>query len=239
MFQYPDNLLSHDIKEGLFLTELLSKYESNKSTRFYIKYKKLRSLFNTHKKFIDTLFHLEKEGFYELKGLKSVTGPYFDVPYARKGLLASDKKDSLEELDDLDIEIDYKKISSLMHKDRSPRKIENKEYEIKKITLFKDVSRNGKVIINDNYRDHVLDIDFGRPTWELLLRLADGEEVEYVPNIHQTSFDYLNHNKASQIYTHLKSKPQKLLKIVGGTIKPCIKIERISEKAFKTRLNKK
>jgi hypothetical protein len=89
------------------------------------------------------------------------------------------------------------------------------------------------VIINDNYKKPIR--GSSEKSWGLLLKVAEGKEP--VPTNRECR-DYFNSNKGNKIYAQGGYKVTKILKTEYGEIKPNVKMNVISRKAFGTRINK-
>ena len=111
------------------------------------------------------------------------------------------------------------------------------ENKIKIITVVEPENKKNifKIVINNDYL-HSLTADRIKPSWNLLFKIAQKEQVPLEGN--KGSLDYFNSNKNNKIYTQTGYKKTKILKIISNTIVPNIKIELISEKTFKIRRNK-
>jgi len=93
-----------------------------------------------------------------------------------------------------------------------------------------------QVVINGDYQNTIKG-DRAKPSWNLLFEAAGGKEVWYDKTF-KNYLDYFSSNKKCRLYTQTGHKITKILKVEGGQIVPNIKMEVISEKAFKTRLKK-
>lgn len=114
---------------------------------------------------------------------------------------------------------------------------------IKSIYCVKPKSGNKFImVINDDYQNTIKG-DQAKLCWRLLFEVAEkvekGKEgIWYSEENHKNLLDYFNSNKSNRIYTQTGYKITKILKVEGGYIVPTIKLKVISEKAFKTRLQK-
>jgi hypothetical protein len=112
-----------------------------------------------------------------------------------------------------------------------------KTKNINSIICVKPVSGDKfKIIVNNNYIK-TLKGDQAKPSWNLLFEVANGKEI-YDCLGYKNYLDYFNSNENNRLYTQTGYKITKILKRESGLIKPAIKIEMISEKAFQTRLKK-
>jgi hypothetical protein len=107
---------------------------------------------------------------------------------------------------------------------------------IEEIICVRSKDNKFKVIINGDYL-HYINGDKAKPSWNLLFEVAEKKEVSYEP-YYKHYLDYFNSNPKNKIYTQTGYKKTKILKKEYDFIRPSIKIDVISEKAFKTRLAK-
>lgn len=91
------------------------------------------------------------------------------------------------------------------------------------------------IVINNDYAKPIQG-DKAKPSWDLLFKIAEKEQVSYEG--HKQNIDYLNSNERNRIYTQTGLKKTQILKIEDGTIRANIPMEVISEKAYETRKRK-
>jgi hypothetical protein len=90
------------------------------------------------------------------------------------------------------------------------------------------------VIINQKFNAPIK-ADRAKPSWELLFQIATEKEVAYSDS-HKTSLDFFNSNRRCKLYTQTGLSLTKILQRENRYIVPVIKIEVISEKAYKQRI---
>ncbi|EKE06296.1 MAG: hypothetical protein ACD_19C00020G0006 [uncultured bacterium] len=100
-------------------------------------------------------------------------------------------------------------------------------------------SRNLKriIIINKDYTKQ-LKINFNGKNWRYILDLAKNKKIPSTVSGAKAFLDYMNSNKHNPLYSEKNYRPQQIVRKDGDTIVLNIKIDIISDKAHKTRLNK-
>lgn len=97
-----------------------------------------------------------------------------------------------------------------------------------------------KVVINGDYPNHIWANKTKEDcSWDLLYEVARGGDAS-VNGSRKKNLDYFNNNKSNKIYTRTGYGVTKILKQEGEYVRAeeNIKISTITEKTFKTRLNK-
>ena len=117
----------------------------------------------------------------------------------------------------------------------SSKKLNNNTIQDLALVVSDNSSRY--LIVVDGDFENTIEVDGTMPTWKILLRIAEGEKVQYQFS-HKSAIDYLNSNRHCKIYVSSEKELTKILKVVDGYIRPGIGLTTISEKAYKQRLRK-
>ncbi|MBU2539564.1 hypothetical protein KJ786_00150 [Patescibacteria group bacterium] len=132
---------------------------------------------------------------------------------------------------------EFREKAELLKENTTKKELKQKSGTIDKIIIVKPKDGNRfKIIINDDYHQRPLDGDMAKPSWNLLFRVADGDLIE--DQEYKSSFDFFNSNEKCRLYTQTGYPKTKILKRESGYIKPAVKMEIITEKAYKQRCKK-
>jgi len=109
--------------------------------------------------------------------------------------------------------------------------------KVQKLTCIRQPDTKRYLIIVNNVAEKAIEVDGAQPTWELLLKIADGEHIK-MHTQYKSAIDYLNNNKNNKIYTKTGLALSKILRVSGSEVLANIPITTQSQKARATRLNK-
>ncbi len=175
-------------------------------------------------------------------GDDKIIGPIICLYYGKDGRLAPldilSQKNILPENRYLSFWVDRLKFNKILEEIQIPKiKIEtsNLTNKVREIICVKSEKNNSGIIINGNYNRY-LKVDLIKKCWESLFKIADQGYCEMNKEI----LDYFNSNENNKIYSREGYKLTKILKSTGGNImsEDGIKIKSISQKAYRTRINK-
>lgn len=177
-------------------------------------------------------FYLEKQRFdlHDVKKVTEILEKYFGklgFKFPLRGIDKTKETASWEEL--------YNEIKNFRGSIKSRRPILSGD-KIAELLIVKPNtdSNNYLVIVNQKFNKPIK-ADRAKPSWELLFTIANDKEVLYSDE-HKTSLDYFNSNKRCKLYTQTGLSLTKILQRENRYIVPVIKIEVISEKAYKQRI---
>lgn len=114
-----------------------------------------------------------------------------------------------------------------------------KNNHIEKLLIVRPWNENNifLIVVNDNYQNLVIKGDKAKESWELLFKVAEGNQ-SMETHTYKANLDYFNTNKACKLYTRTGCSITKILRSEAGVVVPAIPMEIISEKAFKQRQKK-
>ncbi len=177
-------------------------------------------------------FYLEKQRFdlHDVKKVTELLEKYFGKHGFKFPLRGIDKTKTTASWEEL-----YNEIKNFRDSIKSKRPILSGD-KIAELLIVKPNtdSNNYLVIVNQKFNKSIK-ADRAKPSWELLFTIANDKEVLYSDE-HKTSLDYFNSNKRCKLYTQTGLSLTKILQRENRYIVPVIKIEVISEKAYKQRI---
>ncbi len=110
---------------------------------------------------------------------------------------------------------------------------------IKKIVCVrgKSETRDMELVVNEDYL-HPVSCSLEDEVWKLLLRLSEGEQINYNKPEHKKHIDYLNSSSENRIYTQTGLLSTKVLGINQGIISPQVDLSVIDMATLKRRQNR-